>query len=101
MKKITLLLITTITSVIFAQTTIGESSLFNPTSNATWTHVFTAVTTSDGVAVSGLAQTVVIVVINSKVIFFMFFCFSCTVYIQPIVAFFLYQELWLIFHTID
>ena len=60
MKKITLLLITTITSVIFAQTTIGESSLFDTTTHATWTHVFTAVTTSDGVAVSGLAQTVVI-----------------------------------------
>ncbi|MDG1056308.1 MAG: T9SS type A sorting domain-containing protein [Flavobacteriaceae bacterium] len=60
MKKITLLLITTITSVIFAQTTIGDSSLFNTTNNGTWTHVFIAVTTSDGVAVSGLAQTVVI-----------------------------------------
>jgi hypothetical protein len=59
-KKITLLFIAIITSVTFAQTTIGESDLFNTTTNTTWTHVFTAVTTSDGVAVSGLAQTVVI-----------------------------------------
>ncbi|MDB2492636.1 T9SS type A sorting domain-containing protein [Flavobacteriaceae bacterium] len=59
-KKTTLLFIAIITSVTFAQTTIGESDLFNTTTNTTWTHVFTAVTTSDGVAVSGLAQTVVI-----------------------------------------
>ena len=59
-KKITSLFFISITSVIFAQTTIGESSLFGTTANATWTHVFTAVTTADGVAVSGLAQTVVI-----------------------------------------
>lgn len=59
-KKITLLFIAIITNVTFAQTTIGESDLFNTTTNTTWTHVFTAVTTSDGVAVSGLAQTVVI-----------------------------------------
>ena len=60
MKKITLFLFSVTTSLIFAQTTIGESNLFNTTSNATWTHVFTAVTTADGVAVSGLEQTVVI-----------------------------------------
>jgi hypothetical protein len=60
MKKTTLLLLSVTTSVIFAQTTIGESNLFNTTTNPTWTHVFTAVTTADGVAVSGLAQTVVI-----------------------------------------
>ncbi|MBK85708.1 MAG: hypothetical protein CMC86_00720 [Flavobacteriaceae bacterium] len=59
-KKITLFLLTVSTSVIFAQTTIGESNLFNTTANATWTHVFTAVTTADGVAVSSLEQTVVI-----------------------------------------
>ncbi len=59
-KKITLYLLTVSTSVIFAQTTIGESNLFNTTANATWTHVFTAVTTADGVAVSSLEQTVVI-----------------------------------------
>ena len=59
-KKITLLFIAIITNVTFAQTTIGESDLFNTTTNTTWTHVFTAVTTSDGVAVSGVAQTVVI-----------------------------------------
>ncbi|MFL2625655.1 MAG: T9SS type A sorting domain-containing protein [Flavobacteriaceae bacterium] len=59
-KKITLLILTTITSVLYAQTTIGESSLFATTTNPTWTHVFTAATTADGVAVSGPAQTVVI-----------------------------------------
>jgi hypothetical protein len=59
-KKITLFLLTLSTSIIFAQTTIGESNLFNTTVNATWTHVFTAVTTADGVAVSGLEQTVII-----------------------------------------
>ena len=37
MKKITLLFITIITSVTFAQTTIGESDLFNTTTNTTWT----------------------------------------------------------------
>ena len=59
-KKITLLLLLVTSSVIFAQTTIGESNLFSTTTNATWTHVFTAVTTADGVAVSGLEQIVVI-----------------------------------------
>jgi hypothetical protein len=59
-KKITLLILTITTTLTFAQTTIGESNLFNTTPNATWTHVFTAVTTADGVAVSSLAQTVVI-----------------------------------------
>jgi hypothetical protein len=39
---------------------IGNSDLFSTTTNSTWTHVFTAVTTADGVATSGLAQTVVI-----------------------------------------
>ena len=60
LKKITLLLLLVTSNVIFAQTTIGESNLFATTANANWTHVFTAVTTADGVAVSGLEQTVVI-----------------------------------------
>jgi hypothetical protein len=60
-KKITLLFFALTTSVITAQSiSIGDSSLFSTTTNGTWTHVFTAVTTADGVATSGLAQTVVI-----------------------------------------
>jgi hypothetical protein len=59
-KKITLLFFTIITSVIYAQTTIADSPIFDAGPNATWTHVFVAVTTSDGQAVSAPAQTVVI-----------------------------------------
>jgi hypothetical protein len=59
-KKITLLFFTLCTSFIFAQTTIGDSDLFNTTSNAIWTHVFTATRISDDFAVSSAAQTLVI-----------------------------------------
>ena len=48
MKKITLLFFTLCTSFIFAQTTIGESSLFIGGPNETWTHIYVANTTSDG-----------------------------------------------------
>ena len=48
MKKITLLFFTLCTSLIFAQTTIGESSLFADGPNTTWTHIYVANTTSDG-----------------------------------------------------
>jgi len=60
-KKITLLFFAFSASIITAQSiSIGDSGLFSETSNSTWTHVFIAVTTSDGAATSGLAQTVVI-----------------------------------------
>jgi hypothetical protein len=48
MKKITLLFFTLCTSFIFAQTTIGESTLFAAGPNTTWTHIYVANVTSDG-----------------------------------------------------
>ena len=48
MKKITLLFFFLSTSLIFAQTTIGESDLFSTTSNATYTHFYAANTLGDG-----------------------------------------------------
>jgi len=61
MKKITLFIFTIFTSFMNAQSiSIGDSDLFSTTSNATWTHVITATKTSDGVAVSSAAQTLVI-----------------------------------------
>ena len=60
-KKITYFIFILFTSVISAQSiSIGDSNLFSTTNNATWTHVITATTTSDGVAVSSAAQTLVI-----------------------------------------
>ena len=48
MKKITLLFFFLSTSLIFAQTTIGESDLFSTTTNATYTHFYAANTLGDG-----------------------------------------------------
>ena len=48
MKKITLLFFFLSTSLIFAQTTIGESTLFSTTTNATYTHFYAANTLGDG-----------------------------------------------------
>jgi hypothetical protein len=58
-KKITLLFVVLCTSAVTSQSiSISDSDLFNTTVNATWTHVFTAATTAQGVAITGLAQTV-------------------------------------------
>ena len=60
-KKITLLFFALCTSVITAQSiTMTDSGLFSTGVNATWNTIFTAALTTDGVATSGLAQTVVI-----------------------------------------
>jgi len=48
MKKITLLFFILCTSLIFAQTTIGESSLFSAISNTTYSHMYQPQAPSDG-----------------------------------------------------
>jgi hypothetical protein len=61
LKKITLLFFALCTSVITAQSiSMTDSGLFETGANATWNTIFTAALTTDGVATSSLAQTVVI-----------------------------------------
>ena len=57
-KLYTTLFLLAISSALTAQSTVATSPLFDTTTNSTWTHVFTAVKTSD--SSSGEAQTIVI-----------------------------------------
>ena len=60
-KKITLLFFAFSVNIITAQSiNMTDSNLFSTGTNATWNTIFTAALTSEGVATSGLAQTVVI-----------------------------------------
>ena len=60
-KKITLLFFAFSVNIITAQPiNMTDSGLFSTGANATWNTIFTAALTSEGVATSGLAQTVVI-----------------------------------------
>ena len=53
-KLYTTLFLLAISSALTAQSTVATSPLFDTTTNSTWTHVFTAVKTSD--SSSGEAQ---------------------------------------------